>query len=99
MNNENDELKLIECPICNKKLDIVQNNEKSRSYKCENKHTFDISKYGYVNLIPFNSFSGDNKEMVNSRVEIMKEGYFEPLALKLKDIVPSFALKKLTLVV
>ena len=85
----------MKCPICNKKLDIVQNNEKSKSYKCENKHTFDISKYGYVNLIPFNSFSGDNKEMVDSRVEIMKEGYFEPLALKLKDIIEKLEVKSI----
>ena len=77
----------MKCPICGKELKIIQNSTGSRSYKCENKHTYDISKTGYVNLLPFNSFSGDNKEMVESRVEIMNNGYFEPLALQLKEII------------
>lgn len=85
----------MKCPICEKELKIIENSNKSKSYKCINNHTYDISKYGYVNLIPFNSSSGDNKEMVNSRYEVMNEGYFEPLALKLKDIISKLNVNKI----
>ena len=32
------------CPICEKELKIVINNQHSKSYVCLNKHCFDISK-------------------------------------------------------
>lgn len=83
------------CPVCKKELKIVSNNEKSKSFVCFNKHCFDVSKYGYVNLLPFNASSGDNKGMVDSRSIVMNENYFLPLALKIKEIIDSLNVKSI----
>ena len=34
------------CPICGEKLNIVD-----RSYLCPNRHSFDVARQGYVNLL------------------------------------------------
>lgn len=81
------------CPICEKELKIVINNLHSKSYVCLNKHCFDISKYDYVNLLPFNSNSGDNKAMVDSRNSVMEDAYFLPLGIKIKEIIDSLNVK------
>lgn len=61
------------CPICNNVL-FKQDN----TYKCSNKHNFDIAKQGYVNLNMHNSQnSGDNDAMINARDTFLKKGYFE----------------------
>ncbi len=59
------------CPICEKKLVKIEN-----SYKCENNHSFDISKQGYINLLLNSKNSGDNKEMINSRHLFLENGYY-----------------------
>ena len=52
------------CPICKKSLTL-----KSKSYRCENNHSFDEAKEGYVNLLPVqykhSKDPGDNKAMVS----------------------------------
>jgi len=68
------------CPNCRKKLQKIEN-----SYKCENKHSYDISKQGYLNLLLNAKNSGDNKEMINSRHEFLKKGYFDKLLLSIVD--------------
>ena len=35
------------CPICQENLTLVES-----SLKCSNRHSFDLSKFGYVNLAP-----------------------------------------------
>ena len=42
------------CPICKSKLNIV-----GKAYSCENNHSFDIAKQGYVNLLPVNKKHSD----------------------------------------
>ena len=37
------------CPVCSQQLTV-----KEKSYICKNRHTFDISSKGYVNLLPAN---------------------------------------------
>lgn len=65
------------CPICNKVLE-----EKNGSLQCENGHCYDISKKGYVNLLPPSKSKqhGDNKEMMQARQLIMSGGYYDELA-------------------
>ncbi|MCR4660549.1 MAG: methyltransferase domain-containing protein [Clostridia bacterium] len=76
------------CPICKTKLE-----QKEKSYYCQNNHCFDISKYGYVNLLPANKknslFPGDNKEMIQARKEIMNKGYYKALAESISKEVKS----------
>ena len=70
------------CPNCKKKLQKINN-----SYKCENNHSFDISKQGYVNLLLNTSNSGDNKEMINSRHTFLEKGYYNQLLNEIINII------------
>ena len=60
------------CPVCKKTL-----IKSERSYCCENRHTFDIAKEGYLNLNLKNSQnSGDNPEMIRARRSFLEKGYY-----------------------
>lgn len=66
------------CPICRKELELSGN-----SYRCSEHHTFDISRSGYINLLPSSKMNskapGDSKEMVASRRDFLDKGYYEAL--------------------
>ena len=74
------------CPKC--KQDLIK---KDNCYVCSNRHSFDIAKEGYTNLLlsdkKNSQFPGDNKEMVSSRAQFLEKGYYEPLANAIKDVV------------
>lgn len=76
------------CPICKSKLNI-----QGKTYLCENNHSFDIAKQGYVNLLPVNKKHsdnpGDSKDMVLSRREFLEAGYYDCFADKLCEKVDS----------
>lgn len=66
------------CPICNKTLEKIEN-----CFKCEENHSFDISKSSYTNLLVKNKPSdeiGDNKNMVCARTEFLNRNYYKKLA-------------------
>lgn len=71
-------MKEIICPVCAKELHFDE-----KSYKCENGHCFDISKYGVLNLSLNNKSSkkrhGDDKLMVLSRKSFLDKGYYKPI--------------------
>ncbi len=79
------------CPVCRNALEKSGN-----SYICENRHTFDISKSGYINLLPSSKMNsktpGDSKEMVVSRRDFLDKGYYgrlrEALAKKASELAP-----------
>ncbi|HHX70112.1 MAG TPA: methyltransferase domain-containing protein, partial [Gallicola sp.] len=54
-------------------------NKVNNTYKCSSKHSFDISKEGYINLLLNKSKAGDNQEMIKARKEFLEKGYFNPL--------------------
>ena len=61
------------CPKCKSKL-----FQQGRSMLCENKHCYDIAKFGYVNLlISSKQNHGDNKLMIRSRKEFLDKGYYD----------------------
>lgn len=64
------------CPICHEALTPVQG-----SYTCPARHTFDIARQGYVNLLTGRTSHqhGDNKEMIAARRDFLAAGYYEPL--------------------
>ena len=87
MNNVfNDALLL--CPVCKDKLIKDVSN---KIYKCENNHTYDIAKEGYVNLLISNQKRsknpGDSKEMVLARVEFLSKGYYKVLSDKINEVI------------
>ena len=61
------------CPVCKEKL-YAQN----KSLVCNNNHTFDIAKSGYVNLLlskqAGKNVHGDNKLMVRARRDFLSKG-------------------------
>ncbi len=57
----------LKCPVCGKPLEQL-----NRSLVCENRHTFDYAKSGYINLLNSNTAShGDNKEMTKARTAFL----------------------------
>jgi 23S rRNA (guanine745-N1)-methyltransferase len=69
---------IYKCPVCQKQLVKVDN-----SYRCNEKHTYDIAKEGYVNLLLANQMKskepGDSKAMMIARSNFLNKGYFEKL--------------------
>ncbi len=66
------------CPVCKRKL-----SKSGNTLRCENSHSFDTAKEGYVNLLTGSkngSLIGDNREMSRSRKNFLDKGYFEPAA-------------------
>ena len=71
------------CPVCQKKLKNID-----KRYACVNKHTFDVAKEGYTNLLLKSSqSSGDSKEMVNARRVFLEKDYYHLLRKTLIKIV------------
>lgn len=74
------------CPICKKRLKKLDN-----VWHCQNGHSFDIARKGYVNLLttsgrnPKNA--GDNKDMVKARTDFLDRNYYLPLAQKTGEII------------
>lgn len=67
------------CPICNLPLTLH-----SASYACKNKHTYDVSREGYVNLLlsqhKRSRHPGDSQEMIKSRQRFLNNGYYQVLS-------------------
>ena len=66
------------CPVCSEKL-----NKVDRTYVCPNRHSFDIARQGYVNLLVVNRKHslnpGDTREQVLSRRAFLEAGYYQPI--------------------
>ena len=78
------------CPLCEGPLIVSQ-----RQLACPEKHSFDIAKQGYVNLLPVqhkrSKAPGDDKAMVLARQSFLNAGYYQPLAKKLSDLLIRFS--------
>lgn len=65
------------CPVCGKAL-----RPDAGSYRCENRHCFDLAKSGYVNLLPPSPAAkrhGDDRRMVQARTQFLSRGYYAHL--------------------
>lgn len=78
------------CPLCGLPLRMER-----PAWKCENQHSFDVARQGYVNLLTVNQkhslHPGDSQVMVAARREFLNAGYYEPIALTLQKLVNRFA--------
>ncbi|MBQ9920783.1 MAG: methyltransferase domain-containing protein [Clostridia bacterium] len=78
------------CPVCKEALEI-----KEKSFVCPNRHTFDVAKEGYVNLLPSgkanSAVPGDNKEMVNSRTRFLESGGYRVFAEAIGELCRKYA--------
>lgn len=78
------------CPKCREMLE-----KEGGSLVCKNKHTYDIAKSGYVNLLLSDQMNtklpGDNKLMVNARRSFLDKGYYEILMNAFCEAAASYA--------
>ena len=69
------------CPNCGLGLVML---ESTRTYSCENNHSFDLAREGYLNLhLAQHKRSrkpGDSNEMIRSRQRFLNAGYYQDLA-------------------
>lgn len=78
-------MSLYRCPSCYAPL-----KRDGATYRCEAKHSFDIARKGYVNLLLAHQRAsrqpGDNKMMIAARREFLSAGFYQPLADKLAQL-------------
>ena len=71
------------CPICQENLTLVES-----SLKCENRHSFDLAKFGYVNLAPQIKQSANyDKENFQNRQQILESGFYQAILKGISDIL------------
>jgi len=63
------------CPVCGEAMGLDDN----KSLICSNRHCFDISKRGYINLLLNSPKSQYDKELFQARNAICEMGFFNPL--------------------
>ncbi len=69
--------------------------ELGKSIVCSAGHAFDLSKSGYVNLLPpgkgKNARTGDDRDMVASRAAFLKRGFYNPISDTAADLIAEYA--------
>ena len=71
------------CPICQENLALVEN-----SLKCNNRHSFDLAKFGYVNLAPQIKQSANyDKENFQNRQQILEAGFYQAILEAISDLL------------
>ena len=75
------EISLLACPLCHTGLRQVD-----AALTCANKHSFDIAREGYVNLL-LQKRSGDAKEMLRARRNFLERGLYQPLSDAVNELV------------
>ena len=71
------------CPICQENLTLVEN-----SLKCKNRHSFDVAKFGYVNLAPQIKQSANyDKENFQNRQLILEAGFYQAILEAVSDLL------------
>ncbi len=65
------------CPICRALLVPAE-----RTWRCENGHSYDVARSGYVNLLPPSGRDrhGDDRPMIAARRDFLQKGYYNHLA-------------------
>ena len=72
------------CPVCRTGLLKTE-----KTYVCENGHSFDIAKKGYVNLLMSQAGGqhGDDKTMIAARADFLNRGFYDILSRRICECV------------
>ena len=71
------------CPICQENLTLLES-----SLKCNNRHSFDLAKFGYVNLAPQIKQSANyDKENFQNRQQILEAGFYQAILEAVSDLL------------
>lgn len=89
-----------QCPLCKSPLKTHQDdalNSPLKTWSCDNNHTFDKAKQGYVNLLPVQNkrskMPGDDAEMVAARATFFAEKPYQALVVKLSNVISDMVLR------
>ncbi len=78
------------CPLCQSPL-LAQ----APSWRCENGHSFDVAREGYVNLLPVqhkkSKSPGDTPDSVQARRAFLQAGHYQPLRDAVTDLLRPLA--------
>ena len=81
------------CPVCQENLTLVES-----SLKCENRHSFDLAKFGYVNLAPQIKQSANyDKENFQNRQQILEAGFYQAILEGISDLLATKPSAKIVL--
>ena len=71
------------CPICQENLTLVETR-----LKCFNRDSFDLAKFGYVNLAPQIKQSANyDKENFQNRQQILEAGFYQAILEAISDLL------------
>ncbi|MGV8844860.1 putative RNA methyltransferase [Tessaracoccus sp.] len=74
----------LRCPVCGAGLHLAD-----RSLDCPERHSFDVAKQGYVNLLGHGAPAhADTPQMVAARDRFLSAGHYDPITDAVADAVP-----------
>lgn len=82
-------MSVLRCPVCGRGLVKLE-----KVWTCENRHSFDIAKQGYVNLLIHGGSGrrhGDDKRMVLARRDFLDRGHYDPLSRLISSLCCRYA--------
>lgn len=75
------------CPLCH--LPLLRGDS---TWRCDNRHSYDCAREGYVNLLPVNRKRsrepGDSAEMLQARRRFLEAGHYRPLVETIAALLP-----------
>ncbi len=77
---------MFRCPLCSSQMRLYR----LKSLICTNRHCFDLSKYGYINLLTHALQAKYDKKLFQSRRNIFEKGFFDPVHIKISDVVLNY---------
>ncbi|WP_322977027.1 putative RNA methyltransferase [Acinetobacter pittii] len=83
---------ILMCPVCRQPLNLTE-----RTWRCEQGHSYDVAKQGYVNLHvvqhKHSKNPGDTPESVDARRAFLQSGYYQPLQQAVVDLLKQLNVK------
>ena len=77
---------ILQCPVCRNPL-----IPSTGGYQCSNKHTFDVARQGYVNLMlahkKHSKEPGDSPAMIQSRRRFLDQGFYDRVSDGINEVV------------
>ncbi|MEV6690036.1 putative RNA methyltransferase [Micromonospora sp. NPDC051196] len=75
----------LRCPVCGEGLTTVTAGT-AHALRCHRRHSFDVARQGYVNLLTGRSpHGGDTAEMVAARAQFLEAGHYDIISTALAE--------------
>ncbi len=87
-------MNLLMCPVCHKQLKLTD-----KTWRCDNNHSYDVAKQGYVNLHvvqhKHSKNPGDTPESVQARRAFLSAGHYAPLQQAVVEKIKALRIENL----